>query len=105
DQLGRKAASHHQLDGLALQLGSRGSLSQRLSGLAGLQADPALHLSPRVLYARDGVCYIADHLRAEDADFCVSTLLNHTHTHTHTHTRTHTHTHTHTHTLRTTERE
>ncbi|XP_031436047.1 neuronal acetylcholine receptor subunit alpha-2a [Clupea harengus] len=71
DQLGRKAASHHQLDGLALQLGSRGSLSQRLSGLGGLQADPALLLSPRVLHALDGVCYIADHLRAEDADFCV----------------------------------
>ncbi|XP_041927955.1 neuronal acetylcholine receptor subunit alpha-2a [Alosa sapidissima] len=74
DPLGRKSASHHQLEGLAPGLDSRGSLllsSQRLSELGALQADPALLFSPSVLHALEGVRYIADHLRAEDADFCV----------------------------------
>ncbi|XP_067387390.1 neuronal acetylcholine receptor subunit alpha-2 [Emydura macquarii macquarii] len=34
-------------------------------------SDPGLPLSPRVLKALEGVLYIADHLRAEDADFSV----------------------------------
>ncbi|XP_062378507.1 neuronal acetylcholine receptor subunit alpha-2a [Sardina pilchardus] len=75
DPLGRKSASHHQLEGLAPGLvGSRGSLllsSQRLPDFGALQADPALLLSPSVIHALEGVRYIADHLRAEDADFCV----------------------------------
>uniref|UniRef100_A0A8C3XP39 Cholinergic receptor nicotinic alpha 2 subunit n=2 Tax=Chelydra serpentina TaxID=8475 RepID=A0A8C3XP39_CHESE len=36
-----------------------------------LGSDPDLLLSPRILKALEGVHYIADHLRAEDADFSV----------------------------------
>ncbi|XP_043397976.1 neuronal acetylcholine receptor subunit alpha-2 [Chelonia mydas] len=36
-----------------------------------LGSDPSLLLSPRILKALEGVHYIADHLRAEDADFSV----------------------------------
>ncbi|XP_074845131.1 neuronal acetylcholine receptor subunit alpha-2 [Carettochelys insculpta] len=36
-----------------------------------LVSKPSLRLSPRVLKALEGVHYIADHLRAEDADFSV----------------------------------
>ncbi len=34
--------------------------------------NPGFPLSPSVLQALEGVHYIADHLRAEDADFSVS---------------------------------
>ncbi|KAL2098839.1 hypothetical protein ACEWY4_005319 [Coilia grayii] len=57
EQPGRKSASQPQQRCLCL-----GCLQQ---------PDPALCLSPRVLHALEGVRYIADHLRAEDADFCV----------------------------------
>ncbi|XP_030628022.1 neuronal acetylcholine receptor subunit alpha-2-like [Chanos chanos] len=54
------------------QLGSRANATKRPAQVdSPLSDNPGLTLSPSVLQALEGVLYIADHLRAEDADFSV----------------------------------
>ncbi|TRZ02158.1 hypothetical protein DNTS_007277 [Danionella cerebrum] len=49
-----------------------GLASRQSSGRSNIIQKPETSLSPSVLQALEGVHYIADHLRAEDADFSVS---------------------------------
>ncbi|XP_078413642.1 neuronal acetylcholine receptor subunit alpha-2-like [Cetorhinus maximus] len=51
--------------------GGRPNHSQRSSLNNGTQAESTLLLSPSIIRALEGVHYIANHLRAEDADFSV----------------------------------
>ncbi|XP_030637485.1 neuronal acetylcholine receptor subunit alpha-2a [Chanos chanos] len=53
------------------QHGTRVNFTQRPTKVNNLEADSSLLFSPSVLRALEGVHYIADHLRAEDADFSV----------------------------------
>ncbi len=52
------------------QLGGRVNVTKRPDNM--MPDNPGFPLSPSVLQALEGVHYIADHLRAEDADFSVS---------------------------------
>ncbi|XP_067098432.1 neuronal acetylcholine receptor subunit alpha-2 isoform X2 [Osmerus mordax] len=51
--------------------GGRGNVVRRATKVDKMVSDVAFPLSPSVLRALEGVHYIADHLRAEDADFSV----------------------------------
>lgn len=53
-------------------IGSKASTTQRLTKADSTVSDPAFLISPSIVRALEGVHYIADHLRAEDADFSVS---------------------------------
>ncbi|KAI4884612.1 hypothetical protein NFI96_034564 [Prochilodus magdalenae] len=53
------------------QLGHRMNLNSRSVKPSNLETEPTLPFSLSVLQALEGVQYIADHLRAEDADFSV----------------------------------
>ncbi|KAL6477645.1 hypothetical protein MHYP_G00134800 [Metynnis hypsauchen] len=53
------------------QLGHRMNLNSRSIKLSNMEPEPTLPFSHSVLQALEGVQYIADHLRAEDADFSV----------------------------------
>ncbi|MGH0151610.1 UNVERIFIED_CONTAM: hypothetical protein FKN15_051618 [Acipenser sinensis] len=63
---------HHRLDGTTRHLGGRVNPTQRPAKIDNLVSDSSFPLSPSILRALEGVHYIADHLRAEDADFSVS---------------------------------
>lgn len=52
--------------------GARVSTAQRSTTVDSTASDSSFLLSPSVSRALEGVHYIADHLRAEDADFSVS---------------------------------
>ncbi|XP_036397757.1 neuronal acetylcholine receptor subunit alpha-2a [Megalops cyprinoides] len=62
---------HHQFVGVAGQLGGWIDPAQHPAFEIGSLADSTHSLSPSVLRALEGVQYIANHLRAEDADFSV----------------------------------
>ena len=55
--------------------GGRGNVVRRGTKVDKMVSDVGFPLSPSVLRALEGVHYIADHLRAEDADFSVSVIL------------------------------
>nr|XP_040016609.1 neuronal acetylcholine receptor subunit alpha-2 isoform X2 [Gasterosteus aculeatus aculeatus] len=67
--------SQNQQEGPAgtnrLSTGSRVNLTQRAVKADNAVSDSTFLLSPSVIRALEGVHYIADHLRAEDADFSV----------------------------------
>uniref|UniRef100_A0A3B3RXK9 Cholinergic receptor nicotinic alpha 2 subunit n=1 Tax=Paramormyrops kingsleyae TaxID=1676925 RepID=A0A3B3RXK9_9TELE len=60
-----------RLEGVARQLGGRVDPNKRSFKIDNLVSDATLALSPSVVRALEGVHYIAEHLRAEDADFSV----------------------------------
>ncbi|XP_033859734.1 neuronal acetylcholine receptor subunit alpha-2-like isoform X1 [Acipenser ruthenus] len=62
---------HHRLDRTTHRLGGRVNPTQRSAKIDNLVSDSIFPLSPSILQALEGVHYIADHLRAEDADFSV----------------------------------
>ncbi|RXM28161.1 Neuronal acetylcholine receptor subunit alpha-2 [Acipenser ruthenus] len=62
---------HHRLDRTTRHLGGRVNPTQRPAKIDNLVSDFSFPLSPSILRALEGVHYIADHLRAEDADFSV----------------------------------
>nr|XP_015213546.1 PREDICTED: neuronal acetylcholine receptor subunit alpha-2 isoform X1 [Lepisosteus oculatus]XP_015213552.1 PREDICTED: neuronal acetylcholine receptor subunit alpha-2 isoform X1 [Lepisosteus oculatus]XP_015213559.1 PREDICTED: neuronal acetylcholine receptor subunit alpha-2 isoform X1 [Lepisosteus oculatus] len=69
--LPQKHNLHHRLEGMARQLGGRVNPTQRPAKIDNLVSDSNFPFSPSILRALEGVHYIADHLRAEDADFSV----------------------------------
>ncbi|XP_018590642.1 neuronal acetylcholine receptor subunit alpha-4 [Scleropages formosus] len=69
--LPQKQTLHHRLESVARQLGGRTNPAKRTIKIDNLVSDATFSLSPSFVRALEGVHYIADHLRAEDADFSV----------------------------------
>ncbi|KAL4630491.1 neuronal acetylcholine receptor subunit alpha-4-like [Arapaima gigas] len=67
----QKQTLHHRLEGVAWQLGGRINTAKHTIKIDNLVSDATISLSPGFIRALEGVRYIADHLRAEDADFSV----------------------------------